>query len=96
MHLLQEFPEFRFRKGSVFSWEPSTRAITYDPYRIDSPSGQLALLHEIGHALLCHYQGSTAAHAVEMERSAWAVARSLANGLAMPVDEHYIEQSLAS
>ena len=91
---LRSLGSWRFAKGRVFMWSPELRLISYDPYRISSNQGKLALLHEVGHALLDHGpRYDEAIHAIE-EQSAWRLARELARKFGVEVDEKYIQERL--
>lgn len=94
MELLDQFPEFHFRPDRWFVWSPADRTISYDPKRIETDQGRVALLHEIGHALLGHTPPLDRDR-YQVERDAWDVARLLATKLGVRVPERYIARQLS-
>lgn len=93
--LLELFPNIHFRSGKTFVWSPSQQAVYYDPKRINTKHGLLALLHEVGHALLKHQTYEYDIELLKMELDAWSQARSLASKLKLKVvDEEHIDNCL--
>ncbi len=77
-------------------WSPNTTSITYDVDRNGSNDGRLALVHEIGHALLEHRIYQFDAELVKMEMDAWEMTRKLAASYGIAVDENYIAECIDS
>lgn len=96
MDLINSFSDLNFLPGRVFLWSPSSQTITYDPRRIESAGGQIALLHEIGHARLDHRYYKYDMELLRMEMDAWDVARDFAPQFGLAIDEAHIAGCIAS
>lgn len=96
MDLLAQFSDINFLPGRIFVWSPSTKTVIYDPRRIESSDGQIALLHEIGHARLGHNYYKYDMELLGMEMDAWDVARTLAPLYTLTIDEAHIARCIAS
>lgn len=77
-------------------WSPQTTSITYDSKRIKANDGRLALVHEIGHALLGHKMYRFDAELIKMEMDAWDLTRELALRYGIEVDERHIARCIES
>lgn len=77
-------------------WSPNTNSITYDVDRANTNDGRLALIHEIGHALLEHRIYQFDAELVKMEMDAWDQTRQLAATYGVEIDEDHIAQCIES
>ncbi|MDO4612309.1 MAG: hypothetical protein Q4B29_02535 [Candidatus Saccharibacteria bacterium] len=88
--IISDFPEFTFKTGSRFSFRPP-RTIYYIP---EAEDGELLLLHELGHALLGHYDFKTDIERLKMECAAWEKARELADGYDVVFDEEFVQDEL--
>jgi hypothetical protein len=85
-----------FVEGRVFMWSPELQMVSYDPRRIGADEGKLALLHEVGHALLGHGPRRRGVDHQIAEIEAWNVARKVARAIGVPVDESYVRRRLNS
>jgi len=94
LDLIDHFPEFTFIPGNCFMYSPYHRTITYDTERINQNDGQLALLHEIGHARLGHRIYRYDIQLITMEMDAWDVARELAPQHGITIDEEQITRTI--
>ena len=96
--LNKDFPELRFREGKKFAFRPP-RTVIFEPiteveaeYKIYS----MRLLHEVGHAVLGHFDYRQDLGRVKMEREAWQKARELAERYGVEYDEEVAEGELES
>lgn len=92
--LLSSFPGIHFARGKTFVWSPAKKTVFYDPTRVETPLGGLALLHEIGHAELGHTSYELDTELIDMEVAAWEEAKELATKLAFQIDHSHIEECL--
>lgn len=84
------YPEFVFKPGKRFLFRPKN-TIFYDE---DAEYFELLLLHELGHALLGHYDFATGLSRLKMECAAWDKARSLAEQFDVDVYEDVIQDKI--
>lgn len=84
------YPEFVFKPGKKFLFRPKNTIF----YVKNSTHFELLLLHELGHALLGHYNFGTGLSRLKMESAAWDKARSLAHQFDITIDEDFIESEL--
>lgn len=96
MSLLKNFPDLNFVAGMFFMWSPVQDTIYYDPKRLNTNDGKLALLHEIGHAQLGHRFYKYDMELLQMEMEAWDVVRKLAPRFDLAVDEDHIKRCIAT
>lgn len=94
--IIKQFTHLTFAPGQDFMWSPREQMVYYDPDRVDSNPGQLALLHEIGHAELRHNHIRSDMHLVGMEVDAWSFARQYAPEFAVAIDDEHIDACLES
>lgn len=95
MHsIIAHYPSLAFEPADRFCWSPAMQTIYYDVWHIGQDSGQLALLHEIGHAQLNHNEYSLDVELLNMEVQAWAYARQYAHQFHITIDEEHIDQCL--
>ncbi len=80
--------------GDSFSWSPKDNKVFADKSRLDQPHGQLALIHEAGHALLGHQLYSSDIDLLLKEVAAWNEAKKIANKLGVEYDEEHVEDCL--
>jgi hypothetical protein len=96
LDIVDQFPGYAFTAGDGFMWSPRQRVITYDPERLCTNAGRLALLHEIGHARLRHRLYRYDLELLQMEIEAWEVAAALAPGFNVLIDQPHIDRAIAS
>lgn len=96
MDLTKEFPGLSFKAGRMFMWSPSNQVIFFDTRRINSDSGKIALLHEIGHAMLGHTTYKYDIELLNMEMDAWDFVRNIAIKFNLKIDESHIDKCINS
>lgn len=70
--LIADYPDFTFKAGEQFEWQPERKVIVYDHA---DPDFDAHLLHEIGHGLLGHKDYDRDIDLIAMERDAWQHAK---------------------
>ncbi len=96
MELIAQYPAMKFLPAGYFAYDAAEEVVNYDPVRLQSQSGQLALLHEISHATLGHFHYRFDFELFVMEARAWHLTRELAKQHGVDVDEAYIEDCIDS
>ncbi|HUC87110.1 MAG TPA: hypothetical protein VMR75_02170 [Candidatus Saccharimonadales bacterium] len=94
--IIKDFPQFTFVPGKFFMWSPHTNSILYDKRRSSQNDGKIALVHEIGHALLGHRLYRYDMELMKMEMDAWDQVRQLAPKYNLYVDEEHIARCIAT
>jgi hypothetical protein len=94
--ITKHFPDLTFVSGRFFMWSPISRTVTYDPKRIKTNNGRLALIHEIGHARLEHRTYKYDFELIKMEMDAWDFARAWAPKFGLKIDEDHIARAIDS
>lgn len=94
--LVRDFPEVSFEADNRFIWESSGQRVRYNTARLNEPSGQWALLHELGHAQLSHTAYTSDFELLRIERDAWSEAHRLAGRYHIVIDEDYVQDCLDS
>ncbi len=89
-----ELPSVVFAESTSFYWSPRTRTVYYDPAQLNTMHGQMALLHEAGHAILDHKHYSLDIELLGFEVSAWKAAIEQAIEWSIPVDAEHVEDCL--
>lgn len=80
--------------GKRFAYHSATETITYVPSQLRTTRGIMALLHEVAHKKLGHFDYSYDLELLEMEKEAWEEVRKAAKELDLYVDERHIEECL--
>lgn len=80
-----------FSRGDDFSWDETSRTISYNPAFLNAPE---LLLHEFGHAALGHKNFARDIDLLTIERDAWAYARAHADEYDISIDEDVVEDAL--
>lgn len=88
--------EYNCQPGKHFAYSSSSQAITYAPKEVFTPKGFLALLHEISHAKLNHFNYDFDLELLEMEKEAWNEVKKEAHSHKVVIDENHIEECLSS
>lgn len=96
MDLIKYFPDLNFEAGRFFMWSPNAQTITYDSKRINSNNGRIALLHEVGHALLEHKIYKYDMELITMEMDAWDIVREMGPRFGLKIDEDHIARCIDS
>ncbi len=94
--IIKDFPQFEFIPGRYFMWSPHSNSITYDEQRLEHNDGKIALVHEIGHALLGHRLYRYDMELLRMELDAWDQVRRLAPAYGLYIDEAHITRCIAT
>ncbi|MEX0932098.1 MAG: hypothetical protein WDZ81_00645 [Candidatus Saccharimonadales bacterium] len=94
--LQKTFPHLNFKDGGNFVWSPGLKTVFYDPKRLNSNTGKLSLLHELGHAILEHTDYNYDIELIEMEVEAWEKARAFARKYKVKIDEEHIDFCIES
>lgn len=92
--VIKQFPNIDFMSAQRFVWSPKKQVVYYDNRRLKTQAGQIALLHEIGHALLKHQTYEYDIDLINMEVEAWDEARRLAKQFKVSLNEEHINQCL--
>ncbi|HEX7260040.1 MAG TPA: hypothetical protein VF272_03885 [Candidatus Saccharimonadia bacterium] len=92
----KDFPQFTFVPGNFFMWSPHSKSIHYDTRRKGTNEGKIALVHEVGHALLGHRLYKYDMELIKMEMDAWDMVRRLAPDYNLYIDEEHIARCVAT
>ena len=90
----QVLPGFVFASAKSFYWSPRTKTVYINQNTLQTPEGQMALLHEVSHALLGHNHYQFDFELVALEAAAWQLASQKATEWSVPVDTDHIEDCL--
>jgi len=88
--------EYKCIPGERFSYSSTNKSVTYIPESLETDTGKLALLHEIGHAVLGHFNYKYDLELFSMEIEAWEEAKRLAREYLVEVDLSHISDCLLS
>jgi hypothetical protein len=86
-----DYPDVQFVEASRFAWHAGKRQVSY---QTSGKQHELALLHELGHALLGHAAYTHDIALVQLELAAWEKARALAKDYGVMFDEDYVQDCL--
>lgn len=92
--IIDYYPGISFAPNHCFVWSPLEHIVFYDENALGTPRGQLALLHEIGHAELNHQRYRSDIALINMEVDAWEFARDAAAKLEITTDDAHIDGCL--
>lgn len=93
--LQHDYPQFKIRQGSVFSWSPARNELIYRR-GTDDIAGMVSLLHELGHALLGHKRYTLDFELLQLEVAAWEEATRIAKQYGVIIDDNHIQDCLDS
>ncbi len=96
MELMKFYPQYRFATASDFYFDAADETIFYNSKKIDSDDGKIALLHEIAHAELAHFDFATDFELFAMETRAWDYTRTLARQFKLPLAEDFVIDCLST
>jgi hypothetical protein len=88
-----DYPDLRFRAGSVYYWSPRYQVIEYKDGDT-RPSATWTLLHEAGHAILGHKQYGSDIELLKLEAEAWEQALRLARRFSITIDPDHVQDCL--
>ena len=94
MEILTQYPQYEFVQSDEFLFDAADDIIYYSKPDLDHEQGQIALLHEVSHAELNHFDYSSDLELVVMECRAWQRTRELAEVHELSIDEVYISDCL--
>ena len=94
MELLQLYREHKFVESDEFLFDAADDIIYYSATELPTPQGKVALLHEVAHAQLNHFDYSSDLELVMMECRAWQRTRWLARRHNLSIDESYVADCL--
>lgn len=89
--LAQNYPDVQFVPTKRFAWDAGKQQISY---QTSGQHHELALLHELGHALLGHTAYVHDIELIQLELAAWEKARTLAATYDIPFNEDYAQDCL--
>ena len=89
--LAADYPDVHFVSARRFAWDSRKQQISYQS---SGEHHELALLHELGHALLKHTAYVHDIELIQLELAAWEKARELAKVHGVELDEDYAEDCL--
>jgi hypothetical protein len=87
-------PDVQFAESDVFFWSPRARTVHINSSALDTPRGQWALLHEVGHAKLSHTTYKNDFGLLSLEVQAWEAAIGIAADFDIAIDEDHIQDCL--
>ncbi len=88
--------KYRCLPGKVFSYNASTKTITYIPELLETDDGLLAFLHEIAHLQLNHFSYKYDVELLGIEVEAWELTKKLAQEMKIKINENHIRECLRS
>jgi len=91
IQLAVDYPEVHFTEAKRFAWDAHKRQISY---QTSGEHHELALLHELGHALLGHGAYTHDIELIQLELAAWEKARELALKYDVTFDEDHAQDCL--
>ena len=94
MELLKSYADYEFVESDEFLFDAADDIIYYSASDLDTLQGRVALLHEVAHAQLNHFDYSSDLELVLMECRAWQHTRQLAQAHDLAIDEVYVEDCL--
>ena len=92
--IILNYPQITFTGSSHFVWSPNSKTVFYNEEECSNSTGKLALLHEIGHAELGHFDYSSDIGLLNMEMDAWEYAIEKASDYSIAVNEAHIDRCL--
>lgn len=96
MDIVNAFPQFTFIERGDFVWSPNKNTVYFNQELLEEPTGRMALLHEIGHALLGHQDFDFDVELLSMEMDAWEKARELSKQFSLEIDEDHVDDCIDS
>jgi len=96
MDLKELKKEYQLVPGRFFSYNAGTKTITYVPDALKDDQGKLALLHEVAHAKLNHFDYYFDLELLEIEQAAWEETKKEALNYNIEIDEKHIQECLES
>lgn len=90
--LIRDFPQFTFKQGGQFRWEPDSLTVHYA--MVKTERDKATLLHELGHAMCGHTDFEHDIELIKMEREAWTKAEAIATDYGVAIKESLVEESL--
>jgi hypothetical protein len=88
--LRRDFPDIRFEAGNLAHWSPESNTVTYS----NNLSGEITLLHELGHALCGHVSYASDIDLLRKEVQAWQKAQAIAAEYEVEILSDHVEDCL--
>lgn len=92
-NLRSDFPALTFTEGKIFCWSPKQQEIVYTLTKLKATS-PWALLHEVGHGLLGHFNYTSDFELLRLEVAAWEKAREIASRYDIKISDEHIQNCL--
>lgn len=89
-----DYPDLSFIESAHFAWHAGKRHVSYQKDGRNIAHSLLALLHELGHAILGHADYTYDIELLQLEVAAWEQARQLAARYSVSIDEDYLQDCL--
>jgi hypothetical protein len=89
-----DFPDIQFVPGQDFHWSPRDNKITYTTHQAVAEHGVWALLHELAHATLGHFEYENDFELLKIENLAWQQAKYLAKKYHVSINSDHIQDCL--
>ena len=96
IEIIAKYDHFQFLPAGFFSYDASEEIINYDPDRLPSRAGKIALLHEISHCELGHFHYKYDLELLMLEVAAWNHTKKLAKQHGVDIAHQYIQDCIAS
>lgn len=88
-NLKHDYPQFKFKVGSDYLWSHQENTIFY-PKNSDVE----LLFHELGHAILKHFDYKRDVELLSMETAAWDIAKQLAKKYKIDISDKLVDSHL--
>jgi hypothetical protein len=92
--IASDYPDLQFIESAHFSWHAGKKHVSYKKNSKNTLRDMLALLHELGHAILEHKDYKHDIELVQLEVAAWDKAQELANTYGLEMDDEYIQDCI--
>ena len=90
MDIMTSYADLVFEAGNYFAYCAADELIYYVDAELDTEQGRLALLHEVSHALLGHFNYGSDFELLVMEAQAWHKTKQLAPRFELDIQDDYI------
>lgn len=92
--LRTDYPAIQFKESDRFMWSSRQQQILFVASSVWSDDYSWALLHELGHALLCHQDYTYDIDLINIEIEAWQKAHDIARNYNLLIDNSYVQDCL--
>lgn len=94
--LIQDYPMLDFFPSNTFCWSPKKQQINYIEHQLGQNQGKWTLLHELGHAVAGHNSYKYDIELLNIETTAWVIAKELAETYSIKINQDHIQNCLDS